>query len=232
MGRKKVILLNKKNTLIVTACVFIGVLSACGSTSAEKVYTHLEEAASMENEFEAQQEPIMELEQQEQELYEEMLSLGIEELEQIESLSEEATGYAKERKELLETEKESIEAAFEEYKRGEEQLDNVEDVDEEAQAVKEAMNNRYEAYQDLYESYKTAIEKDIILYEAFTKKELTIDDLQAEIDEVNEQYSMVVENRDQFNKYTDEYNEAKDAFYEKTDLEIKDEESEDVEESD
>ncbi|WP_185819838.1 YkyA family protein [Salibacterium salarium] len=229
---EKDVLLHKKKIALISIVLLLLGLSACGSSPAEKVYTHLEEAVALEDEFESQQEPIMELEQKEQELYEEMLSLGVEEMDEIKTLSQEAIGYAKERKEHLEKEKESIEAAFEEYKLGEEQLDNVEGANEEAEAVKKTMNNRYETYQELYKSYQTAIEKDIILYEAFTKEDLTIDDLQAEIDAVNEQYSIVVENRDQFNKYTDEYNQAKDAFYGQTDLEIDDEESNDAEGSD
>ncbi|MFB4164698.1 YkyA family protein [Alteribacillus sp. JSM 102045] len=214
-------LVHKKGICFAAAVLgLVVVMSACGKSPEEQVYAHLEEAVSLEEDFEQQQEPLMELEQQEQNLYEEMLTLGSEELEEIEELADEAISYAEERKGLLEYEKESIEEAYEEYKLGEEQMENVEGAEEEAEAVKDAMNKRYDTYQSLYESYEKAISDDIVLYEAFTKEDLTIEELQSHIDDVNETYKKVVDNRDLFNEYTDDYNEAKQAFYEASSLEI------------
>ncbi|MFD2704964.1 YkyA family protein [Salibacterium lacus] len=214
----------KKLYVCAAAAVFL-VLNACGGNAAEQAYTHLEEAASLENGFEEQQEPIMNLEEKEQQLYEDMLSLGTEDMEQIQSLSEEAVGLAEERKQLLEQEKESIESAYEEYQSAVEQMNQVEQAQEEAQAVEKAMENRYNAYQDLYESYQKAVKQDIDLYQAFSNEDLAIDELQNRIDTVNQQYNAVVENRDAFNRYTDEYNQAKQDFYEAAELDISESES-------
>ncbi|SFL57114.1 YkyA family protein [Salibacterium qingdaonense] len=218
----------KKLYVCAAAAVFL-ILNACGGNAAEQAYTHLEEAASLENGFEEQQEPIMNLEEKEQQLYEDMLSLGTEDMEQIQSLATEAVGLAEERKQLLEQEKESIESAYEEYQLAVEQMNQVEQAREEAQAVKKAMENRYTSYQDLYESYQKAVEQDIELYHAFTNEDLEIEDLQNRIDTVNQQYSIVVENKDAFNSYTDEYNQAKQNFYEAAELDISDPESEEAE---
>ncbi|SDH88466.1 YkyA family protein [Alteribacillus bidgolensis] len=223
-------LVHKKKTFFLAAIIFF-ILSACGNSPEERVYSHLEEAVALEETFEDQQEPLMELEEQEQNIYEEMLTLGTEDLEEIEMLADEAIGYAEERTELLEKEKESIEEAYEEYKLGEEEMNNVEGAEEEAEAVQEAMDQRYNAYQSLYNSYEEAINDDIALYEAFTKEDLSIEELQSYIDEVNEAYQQVIDNRNMFNDYTDEYNEAKQAFYEAAGLDIQTETSE-QEESD
>ncbi|WP_026700073.1 YkyA family protein [Salibacterium aidingense] len=223
--------LHSKKLFLGAAVICLLSLTACGESASDKAYTHLEKAVELEEGFEAQQEPIMNLEEQEQQLYEDMLSLGTEEMDEIEKLAEKAKDLAEERKGKLEKEKESIEAAYEEYKTAEEEMSRVEGAESEAESLQEAMNNRYNAYQSLYESYQEAITQDISLYEAFTNEDLTIEELQNQIDQVNEQYSKVIENRDTFNEYTDEYNKAKENFYEASELEIDTGETEEVEES-
>ncbi len=81
------------------------------------------------------------------------------------------------------------------------------------------MEGRYNAYQELHDAYAEGIERDKEMYQAMTNEDLTVDELQERIDQVNESYTIVTEQQEQFNTYTDQYNEAKASLYEAADLE-------------
>ncbi|WP_347550563.1 YkyA family protein [Pseudalkalibacillus hwajinpoensis] len=205
-------------------CFLLAGLAGCqfGGSTEEKMYDHLEEAVALEDQFREQQEPLAKAEKKEQELYNEIVALSMDEFNKIESLSKEAEEYTDKRLEYLKKEKESIDKAYEEF---EEVKDLAEDL--ESDAAKEAantlidkMDKRYKAYQQLSKEYKAAVEQDKKLYSSLQDKELTLEQLQEQIKGVNEQYSKVAEQKDAFNTYTTEFNEAKRAFYKAAELNV------------
>ncbi|MFG6116829.1 YkyA family protein [Halobacillus sp. MO56] len=213
--------------LYIPLTLILVVLAACnnGPAPEEQIYEHLEKAVSLEEEFRKQQQPIVELERKEQELYNKIINLSMEEFDQIKEYSQEAAGLVEERQQKIELEKESIDAAKQEFDKIEPLIDDLDEEEqagakEKAKALVETMNNRYDAYQQLYEDYQAAIGLDKELYQLLQKKELEEEALQKHIEKINDSYDKVIKSNETFNKYTEEYNEQKKAFYEATDLNV------------
>ncbi|WP_226658490.1 YkyA family protein [Pseudalkalibacillus hwajinpoensis] len=193
-----------------------------GGSPEEKMYDHLEEAVALEDQFREQQDPLAKAEKKEQDIYNEIVALSMEEFDKIEKLSKEAEDNSDQRLEYLKKEKESIDEAYEEF---EEVKDLTEDLETDA-AKKDAknlidiMDKRYEAYGKLHKEYKAAVEQDKKLYSSLQDKELTLEQLQDQIKSVNDKYGKVAEHKEDFNKYTSDFNEAKKAFYESAELNV------------
>lgn len=202
-----------KNILIIT--VFISLLTGCGKSPEEEIYNHLESAVSLEAVFEEQQQPLVELEKKEQDIYEKIIKLGMSEFDEIKALSQEAIEVVNERESRIEKEKESIDASKEEFLLTESKVDNLKDekVRLNAEELMKVMNNRYESYNKLYTYYKDAIALDRELYEMFQKEELTLEQLENQVKKINEMYDNVVKENEKFNELTDTYNKKKKEFY-------------------
>ncbi|MGN8645165.1 YkyA family protein [Gracilibacillus sp. HCP3S3_G5_1] len=198
------------------------VLVGCsGESVANEMYNHLEETVELERPFVEQQEPFTALEKEEQELYNQIIELTADEMEEITSLSEQAISTIEDRKELLQTELESMKVAEEEFSQVKEYVD---DLDEEPKEVAlemiETMEQRYEAYQHLNDAYIVSLDEDRMLYELFMDQELTEEDLRDQIDNVNQSYDNVMAINTEFNQLTDDYNQLKEEFYRAADLNV------------
>lgn len=196
----------------------------------EQIYEHLEEAVSQEETFREQQEPMVELEEKEQQLYDEIIALNMDQFDQIKEKSEEAAGIVEERRNKLELEKESIDAAkaeFDEIKSPVEDLgEENKEVQEKAKELIDVMEKRYSTYEELYNAYDEALTLDAELYEMTQKEDLKEEDLKAQVEQINESYNQVIEKNEAFNQYTDEYNTLKKELYETMELEVTYEETE------
>ncbi|MCA1012575.1 YkyA family protein [Halobacillus halophilus] len=215
--------------MVLAAAIFI--MTACtGPSAQEEVYNHLEEAVEKEEGFREQQQPLVKLENEEQELYKKIIDLNMDQFDKIQSLSKEAAGIVEERQEKLEAEKESIDAAKEEFDEIEPLIDELDEENAEAkETAKElvdTMDNRYQAYQKLYEAYNEALKLDSELYEMLQNKELAEEDMEKKIESINNSYDQVIEANKEFNQHTDEYNKQKKELYEALDLNISYEETE------
>nr|WP_285890175.1 YkyA family protein [Halalkalibacter oceani] len=197
-------------------------LSGCGEEPAETVYQHLEAAVELEQPFEEQQEPLQAAELKENELFEQIIALGVNDMEEISELADEALASIASRLAMIETEKESIERSYAEFELIKPAEDEVEDEQLRSLLAEliAAMDKRYEHYQKLYEAYVTAAKEDEALFTMLKQEELTMEELQAQIDTVNASYEVVSKEKEQFNQYTDEYNEKKRLFYETAELEV------------
>ncbi len=196
-------------------------LAACGQKPADYVYKHLEKAVELEEPFEQQQEPLQEAEKKENEIFQEIVALGMGEIEEISRLADEALRSIDARAAMVETEKESIEASIEEFRLIEEQAKKVEEnLNEQLIKLEETMEGRYKSYHALYEAYQDALEKDRALFQMLTEEELTLEQLQSQIDLVNDSYEKVSAQKEEFNRLTSEYNEGKRSFYEAAELNV------------
>jgi hypothetical protein len=197
-------------------------LTGCGENPAESVYQHLEAAVELEEPFEQQQEPLQKAEMRENELFEEIISLGMDEFEGIVVLAEEAISSINSRESMLLQEKESIEDGYQEFLKIEEQFEDIEgeELSNLLEQLKSTMDERYEYYQQLYVSYNEAISLDKALFEMLKQEDLTMETLQEQIDKVNEKYGSVIEHKEQFNESTDRYNQVKREFYKKAELNV------------
>ncbi|MCP8616060.1 YkyA family protein [Salirhabdus salicampi] len=193
-----------------------------GPSAIEQMYNHLETAVELEAEFEQHQDEMVELEQKEKDLYNEIIELGMNDIDQIQQLSSEAITILDNREELLSKEKNSIDKAKEEFDQAEEYIDQLEDenVQSLANDLVAKMNDRYAAYQNLFDFYTQSITLDRELYELLQQEDLEKDVLETKIEEINEMYEKIFETNEQFNTYTSEYNELKKEFYEQAGLDV------------
>jgi len=217
--------LKNKTLKVVFLCVCMSfLLMGClgGPTPEEQVYETLEKVVAVEKDFEKQQNPLVELEKKEKELYDKILTLGMKEFDQIVSLSNEALAIVGDRETRINNEQKSIEASKKEFQKVDAIISEIKEdsVKEEGNELVSLMNKRYESYEDLYTVYKEAIEHDKKLYEMFQNEELTLDELEKQINLINETYEKVVAANETFNKLTDQYNKAKVTFYQNAGLEV------------
>lgn len=211
----------KKRILIFGLLLII--LSACSSESTEeKIHTHLEETVLLEQEFEAQQSEITELEKQEQEIYAKVIDLGMDDFEEITQLSQDAITIIEERGEKIDTERESIHGAKEEFQSIEALLEDLEEGDAQTKGEEmyQTMMERYDTYDELYEAYKESLNLETELYTLLQEEEVEQDELNEQIEKINEKYEQILTANDAFNELTVEYNNLKQDFYEAANMEV------------
>lgn len=187
----------------------------------------MEEAVSLEEGFEQQQEEITELEKQEQELYNQIIDLGTDEFDKIEEISQQAIDIVDQRSEKIELEKESIDASQEEFNQISDLIEDLEEEEtkEKAEEMYNVMDNRYTAYNDLYDTYAESLELERELYTMLQQEDLEQDALTDHINTINESYQQILEANEQFNEYTVEYNALKQEFYELAGIDVEYEEN-------
>jgi chromosome segregation ATPase len=210
--------------IIVVILLITFLLTGCesGPTPAEQIYVHLEKAVELEAEFENQQDPMVNLEQKEKELYDQIIALGMKEIDKIKQLSNEALTVVEEREMRLQQERESINLSRIEFKKTVDIISLIEDekVKEMANQLTELMNNRYNSYEELYEAYSASITLDKELYQLFQKEDLTLDELEQQVEKINKSYEQVITLNETFNQYTTEYNTIKKDFYNSAGIEV------------
>jgi prefoldin subunit 5 len=209
---------------IIFCLISIMVLSACqsGPIPEEQIYVHLEQAVKLEAEFENQQDPIVSLEQKEKEIYNQIIALGLKEIDQIKQLSSEALTIIDERKSRLDSEYESIKQSKNEFDKTTEIIETIESEETRilADDLKSLMNERYLSYEELYTAYSTSITLDQELYSMFQKEDLTLEELEVQIDQINKSYEQVISLNNTFNKLTTDYNNKKKLFYEAAGIDV------------
>ncbi|SFS59900.1 MULTISPECIES: YkyA family protein [Halolactibacillus] len=212
--RLKLVLAGLLSAVMLTAC--------SGESTQEEIYQHLEKSVELEVGFVEQQQPISELEQQEQEIYQDISDLGIDQYEEIKTLADEAITTIEERETLTGNERASIDNAKEEFDKVVPLVAELEEAELKtaAETMIEEMNQRYDAFVELNEAYKTSLTLDKELYELLKQEDLEEATFSEQVDEVNAQYQVVVEKNQLFNEETDAFNEAKRQFYEQSDLNI------------
>jgi hypothetical protein len=214
----------KNQKLLFSLMFFLFLIVGCtsGPTPEELVYEKLEEVVALESDFKEQQNPLVELEQQEKSLYDEIISLSMKEFDKIVQLSDEAISVVEEREVRIENEYESIKASKAEFDNVNEIIETIEDekLKTEAKALTDIMDKRYSAYEHLYTSYKQVTALDKELYGLFKNKDLSLENLQEKIETINTGYDGVMAANDDFNNQTERYNEAKVAFYKNAGLDV------------
>ncbi|MDZ5470622.1 YkyA family protein [Bacillus sp. 31A1R] len=208
--------------IVIAGSIF---LTGCLNTKSptEKIYEVLESVVQTEQGFEDQQDPLVNLEQQEKKLYDKIIALGMKEFDQIIKLSDEALTMVDQRKEHMEKEKESINKSSEEFKKIVTTIEDIEDpkVKEKARNMYATMMERYDIHNELYSNYMQGLEYDKELYELFKNKEVSLEQLEEQIKKINESYENVLNANERFNEQTQKYNELKLEFYKQAGLEVK-----------
>ncbi|MEW9501462.1 YkyA family protein [Jeotgalibacillus marinus] len=196
-------------SLFLTGCVF-------GPSPEEEISEVLDAIVEKEQGFVDSQEPIKTLEQDEKELFDNIMALSIEEFDEIEVLAEEALENLKQREEQIVIEAESIKEAKKEFEKINEYVGDIEDATlrSHVEEMIEVMYQRYDSHNELIVKYEEAIDLDRELYTMLKDEELVFEDLKEQVEKVNTQYDTTLELNDEFNLITDQYNQLKSDFYE------------------
>jgi hypothetical protein len=205
------------NLIILTGCLN-------PKTTPEKMYEVMEKVVLEESTFEDQQSPLVQAEKEEKQIYDKIISLGMKEYEQIVKLADEALLLVENRKTLMASETTSIEKSEVQFKK---LLPYIEKLDEpilkkDAKNLYEVMIKRYRLHEELNQAYSDALKLDTELYEMFKRKDLRMEDLENQINQINFKYEKIIEINKRFNLNTEEYNDLKLDFYQKAGFNIQD----------
>ncbi|GIN83865.1 hypothetical protein J6TS2_02510 [Heyndrickxia sporothermodurans] len=198
------------------------ILSACQATPEEKIYHILEQTVAKEKDFDKQQKPLMELETQEQRLFDKIINLGIKDMDKIVKLSNEAIENLEKRKEKMKIEQASILSSKKEFSKIKSHIRKIasEKTKKEATQLQKLMEKRYETHEKLYKAYLHGIDTNMKLYQMMKDKKLQIGELEKQIQLSNKAYSEVLKMNQLFNKNTKKFNEQKSKFYKDTQIKI------------
>lgn len=209
--------------------IVLMLLTGCSTFQAtnEKIYDKLEKVVTVEKDFKEQQEPLVTLEKNEQTIYSQIVSLDLENMDEINKLADEALVSLKKRKELIEKEKASINKSEKNFKTVQTNIEDIKDqvLKEKADELYQTMMARYDAYEKLYKNYIKGLENDEKLYKLFKSEDLNIDNLEKQIQTINDIYKEVLNNNKEFNTLTEKYNKQKIDFYKQAGMEIEEEEN-------
>lgn len=192
------------------------IIPGCTSHDAgNKAFTYLEKAASKEDVFNQQQKPLIQEEKDEQDLYQKIMALDMTKYDQIKDYSEQALKHVDARQKLMDKEKQSIEDAYKTFKEAVPYLKKIDNKDAKGHAEKviDDMTKRYNAFEDLYSTYKQSVDLDHSLFTMLKDKNLTKDDLTKQLNKVNAAYEDIEKHKDTFNQLTQSFNDEKKSLY-------------------
>jgi hypothetical protein len=218
----------KNQPLLCIICFsFIMILSGCNpfQSTPEKIHEVLENVVKKEALFEEQQQPLVQLEKDEQRLYEEIMELGTKNIDEIVEKSNKAVEIVDERKTHMDNEQKSLEESEEEFKKVKPLIEKIDEkqVKDKADQLYAVMTERYRTHDALYKAYIQGLELDKNLYNMLKAEERSLEKLEQQIVKINQIYQEVIAANEKFNELTKEYNDTKHAFYELSGLEIEEE---------
>ncbi|MGM0844432.1 MAG: YkyA family protein [Bacillota bacterium] len=215
MYKLRIVLAAAGAALLLTGCMG-------GSTPQEMVYTTLEDTVKKEEKLKETQEPLTKLEEEEQALFEQAISLGMKEIDEIREIADQALQNISERETLIQEEADAMKEAEETFQAAESSIAEIEDenLKEEAEELSGLMNDRFNAHSAMTESYLQSLSSDRELYELLKKEDLTMEELQAQIEKVNSNYETTMEHNQTYNQLTEEVNGSKVSFYENAEIDI------------
>jgi hypothetical protein len=202
-------------------------LTGCVSKekTTERMYQALENIVEAEKAFEEQQEPLVELEKQEKEIYNQIMALGMKQHDEIVKLSDEALSIIDKRREHLQKEIESINASKTEFKNAEEIRNEIDNSEQKKKATEllEIMSNRYKVHNKLAKEYSTGLDNDKELYQMLKNESISYEKLEDHVTNLNTIYQKVYDANEEFNELTAQYNKKKLEFYEEAGLKLENE---------
>lgn len=196
--------------LSIVACT----LASCSHNVHDKIFAHLDAALEIEQEFIESQEKLNELEERDMEIYDALMELDAVDEGRLQSLTDEALQNVSERMKLLEEERNSIIQSKEEFQKIEPLIEEVEKdaIKEKLENLFQTMMERYEAYDEVYETYVESLYLTENLYNHL-KNEAAYTVLYETLEEVNRSYEKLFKANDKFNVLTKQYNRLKQEYY-------------------
>ena len=195
-------------------------LSGCGESVEESIYNNLEETIDIES-SEAS-EKISQLEKQDKELLDTVISFNDEELDKINDKADEAIKVNEDLKEALNEEEANFKEAKEKFEKSEKQINKLEEETEKELGLEmhEVMMNRYDTYDKLSDIYDKAIEEKINFYNLMKEEDVKEETILEQVEVVNKNNEEIMNLNNKMNEYTETYNGLKKEFYKEIDLNV------------
>ncbi|MGX1982586.1 putative cell-wall binding lipoprotein [Thermolongibacillus altinsuensis] len=196
--------------------ILLIVLTSCSINSPEReLKSLLNEVNQLEQSFAKHQQPLIELEKKEKEIYEEIMSLGLKQFDQIQPFVKEALQVIDQRKKRMDEERKNMVRLKDEMANLQRLIDQIDDptIKSEARNVYELWEKRYRSYEQLYQYYHQALQLESQFYHLLQEKDLTFVELEEKINEINKTYERFQKMIEQYNDYTNQYNKAKKTLY-------------------
>ncbi|MFC7391761.1 YkyA family protein [Scopulibacillus cellulosilyticus] len=202
--------------LFIISCVFI--LTSCGfaNKDVKKIYAYLEKSANVEQNLSDMQKSLINNQKQENDIYDKILDLKLNDGSKIESLSDKANKLTERRKDILKQEKKMIDGSYKQYEKAKPILNDLQDKDDlksKAEKVIHSASERYKTFNQLYKDYIDDIELNKNLYTLLHEKNLDQTAYKKQIDNINRKSKEITNLRNKFNDYTKAYNKAKLSLY-------------------
>jgi hypothetical protein len=207
------------NRLIVLAIgiSFTLILTGCASDEkqATKIYKIMEESAELEKDFSANQTALFETRKNAQLVYNDLISLDINDKDIINQKIEEANTYSKKQQELLAEAKESFLKAYQKSVTIEENIKKIQDEEKKNQASKliTIMNERKKLIDTFFKDYEENLEIQNTFYKDLEEENFNFKKLDEQINDINERSIEMEEIIQQFNKYTKQFTEVQGDYY-------------------
>ncbi|MGA9288581.1 MAG: YkyA family protein [Anaerobacillus sp.] len=205
---------------VIIICFSISlVLIVSGCHEAEKraghIYQGLEKSAEIEKEFAEQHVASVKASQEEQSLYKEIISLEMDQEEQIKQNTRDAQELNTKEKQYLYESKKKFDQAYETFSEIKSPVSHIKHikVKEQATTVIELMEKRRELFESYYDHYLEVIKLNGQFYEQLQNEELKVSEMSQQIKKINANYLAMKEKQQQFNQNTKQYNKVKSKYY-------------------
>jgi chromosome segregation ATPase len=201
---------------VVPFFILLVILTSCSINSSEKELKQLlNEMSKLEQSFTKHQQPLIELEKKEKEIYEEIMSLGMKRFDQIQPFVKKALQIIEQRKKRIEQEREIMISLKDKMPNLQRLIHSIDDPEVKIAAmnVYERLEKRYLSYEQLYQYYQQALRLESQFYHLLQEKDVTFAELEAKINALNKAYEQFQKETEQFNRYTNQYNQAKKKLY-------------------
>lgn len=196
---------------------------ACGDHKVEEnIYNHLEETVEIERELPTIHEKLAQLEKEENDIYDQIFEESLENKAALQSIADDALKILDEQREHIVEEAETIDQSQTEFIQIKPLIDELgkDDIIDQAEQVYEAMVERYELYEQWFESYEQSLNINEELYNLFFEDDLDVDQFNLLVESSNESSEQAQINLTELSEQTSTYNNLKTSFYEQLDLNI------------
>jgi Putative cell-wall binding lipoprotein len=204
---------------IVLICLFILFQSGCNKTiyKEQEVQQQLEKFESVDANMQEPQQELLKLEEEEKQVYEQLVALRVDEHTQMKVLTDQAKALLDQRKEMLEKERAAVQYSHQEFQQIDPFMKEVanEQAQQEWEKMKEVMGNRYSSYEELYSEYDAVLKEGGELYNVFLHSPLQVMEVENQIKKIDEKYKRLAELNQSFNNWTEKYYKEKNILYEK-----------------
>ncbi|ANB59662.1 YkyA family protein [Anoxybacteroides amylolyticum] len=195
--------------------VFIVILLQACTTPEQQITRLFEELGKYETNISEHENQLVRLEKNQTALYNDIMTLGMKQVDDIAKLADEAEALIYQREKQLEAEYESIKKATKQMEMINRYTSDIHDetLKQRLHQLIQTGEKRYASYEKLYDHYHTALTAEKKLCRLFKQPDVTLADLQAQIGEVNDAYKKLFSANEQFNEYTQRYNREKKQLY-------------------